>query len=59
MASSADAASMPWSFTQHQPLSTADFIKEEGRRGIELRPLTLRAPDRTKVLQPFLYLADR
>ena len=34
--SSADVASMPWAFTQHQPLGTSEFIKEAGRRGVRL-----------------------
>jgi hypothetical protein len=58
-ASSVDAASMPWAFTQHQPLGTADLIKEADRRGVRLRPVVLRALYREKVLEPFLYVTGR
>ena len=37
--SSAEVASMPWAFTQHQPLGTFDFIKEAGRCGGEAGPV--------------------
>jgi hypothetical protein len=57
--SSVDIASMPWAFTQHQPLDTANFIEEAARRGVQLRPQTLRALYRAKVLEPFLYVNSR
>jgi hypothetical protein len=52
-------ASMPWVFTQRQPLGTADFIKEAARRGVKLRPPILRVLYRAKVLEPFLYVNNR
>lgn len=55
-ASSIDVASQPWAFTQHRPLDTSEFIKEAERRGVKLRPETLRALYRQKILEPFLYL---
>ena len=58
-AASVDAASMPWAFTQQQPLGTADFIKEADRRGVRLRPIVLRALYREKVLEPLLYVSNR
>jgi hypothetical protein len=58
-ASSVDAASMPWAFTQHRPLDTAELIGEGARRGVKLRPETLRALYRVKVLEPFLYVNRR
>jgi hypothetical protein len=58
-APSVDAASMPWAFTQQQPLGTADFIKEADRRGVRLRPVVLRALYQEKVLEPFLYVSSR
>jgi hypothetical protein len=57
--SSANVASMPWAFTQHQPLGTSDFIKEAGRRGVRLELLTLRELYRRKVLEPFVYVNNR
>jgi hypothetical protein len=57
--SSADIASMPWAFTQHQPLGTSDFITEAGRRGVRLDLLTLRELYRRKVLEPFVYVNNR
>jgi hypothetical protein len=57
--SSVQVALMPWAFTQHHPLETAEFIKEAGRRGVRLRPVTLRALYRANVLEPFLYVNNR
>jgi hypothetical protein len=34
--SSAEVASMPWAFTQHQPADTAHLIGEAKRRGLTL-----------------------
>ena len=53
---SVDAASLPWAFTQHDPLDTVEFISGAARRGVKLRPETLRAFYRAKVLEPFLYV---
>ena len=47
---------MRWAFTQHHPLDTAQFTSEAARRGVKLRPETLRALYRQKVLEPFLYV---
>jgi hypothetical protein len=56
--SAIDVASMPWAFTQHHPLDTAEFIKEAESRGVNLRPETLRALYRAKLLEPLLYVTN-
>lgn len=53
------AASMPWAFTQHQPLSAAEFIREAERRGLSLRPPILRELHRQRLLIPFVYVSNR
>ena len=58
-ASNVCVASLPWAFTQHHPLDTAEFIKEAERRGVRLRPPILRSLYRVKVLEPFLYVSSR
>src|SRR5258706_11162018 len=58
-ASTVDAASMPWAFTQHQPLDTAHRIDEAKRRGLDLDLPTLRELYRYKLLAPFVYINDR
>jgi hypothetical protein len=59
VASSVDAAAMPWAFTQHQPLDTAHFISEAERRGVDLDLSTLRELYRHAVIVPFVYVSDR
>jgi hypothetical protein len=59
MTSSTDVASMPWAFTQHQPLDTDDFIKEAARRGVSLPAPELRALYRSRVVEPFAYVNNR
>ena len=56
--SSVEAASLPWAFTQHQPLSTADFLKEAGRRGVRLDLLILRELYRRGIVEPFVYVSN-
>ena len=56
--SSVEAASLPWAFTQHQPLSTADFLKEAGRRGVRLDLLILRELHRRGIVEPFVYVSN-
>ncbi len=58
-ASSADVAGMPWAFTQSQPLTSADFIKEAERRGFNVKASTLRLLYRHGLLIPFVYLGAR
>jgi hypothetical protein len=50
---------MPWAFTQSQPLTSADFVKEAERRGCDLKISTLRALYRHSLLAPFVYLSAR
>jgi hypothetical protein len=50
---------MPWAFTQHQPLGTADFITEAGHRGVRLDLLILRELYRREILAPFVYVSNR
>ncbi len=57
--SSVDVASLPWAFTQHQPLDTAHLIDEAKRRGLNLDLPTLRELYRHKLLVPFAYVNDR
>lgn len=58
-ASTVIVASMPWAFTQHQPLDTSEFIAEAGRRGFDLRLSTLRELYRHGLLAPFMYIPPR
>lgn len=51
-------ASMPWAFTQHQPLGTAEFIREAECRGVALRPPVLRELYRRRLLVPFVYVTN-
>ena len=57
--SSLSVVSMPWVFTQHQPLSTSQFIDEAKRRGVDLDTSALRQLYRRGVLVPFLYVGNR
>lgn len=57
--SSVDVASMPWAFTQNQPLGTADVITEANRRGLQLDLSTLREFYRHGLLAPFVYVNSR
>lgn len=50
---------MPWAFTQSQPLTSADFIREAERRGFDMKASTLRALYRHGLLIPFVYLGAR
>jgi hypothetical protein len=50
---------MPWAFTQSQPLTSADFIKEAERRGFNVKASTLRLLYRHGLLIPFVYLGAR
>lgn len=50
---------MPWAFTQNQPLSTSEFIKQAEGRGIALDASTLRELCRYRVLVPFVYVNNR
>lgn len=57
--SSLAVVSMPWVFTQHQPLSASQFIDEAKRRGVDLDTSALRQLYRHSVLIPFLYVGNR
>lgn len=57
--SSADVAALPWAFTQHQPLSTSEFISQAKLRGFDLNLSTLRELYRHGVLVPFVYVSNR
>ncbi len=54
-----DVASVPWAFTQHHPMDTADVVKEAERRGVSLDPSTLRELYKHGLLVPFLYVNNR
>ena len=58
-ASTVVAASLPWAFTQRQPLGTDSFISEAKRRGVDLDISTLRQLYRRGLLAPFVYINDR
>lgn len=57
--SSVDVAVMPWAFTQHQPLSSSEFISQAKRRGFDLDVGVLRELYRHGVLVPFAYVTSR
>lgn len=59
VASTVAVAAAPWTFTQHQPLSTAEFIREAERRGIRLNAAILRELYRQRLLIPFVFVSDR
>ena len=59
VASSVDVATMPWAFTQHQPLDTAHFISEAERRGVDLDLSTLRELYRHAVIVPFVCVSEQ
>jgi hypothetical protein len=50
---------MPWAFSQNRPLDTADFIREAGRRGIDLDISTIRELYRHRLLVPFVSITYR
>ena len=50
---------MPWAFTQHQPLSTSEFISQAKRRGFDLDVGVLRELYRHGMLAPFIYVSSR
>lgn len=52
-------ASMPWVFTQHQPIGTSTFISEAKRRGFDLDLSMLRELYRHNLLVPFIYVNNR
>jgi len=54
-----EVASLPWAFTQHQPLGTSEFIKEAGCRGVRLDLLVLRELYRRQILEPFVHVSNR
>jgi hypothetical protein len=49
-ATSVDVASMPRAMTQNEPLDVEDFIKEAQKRGVHLRPASLRELYRHRLL---------
>ena len=49
---------MPWAFTQHQPLSTSEFISQAKRRGFDLDVGMLRELYRHGMLVPFVYVSS-
>jgi hypothetical protein len=57
--SSVHVAVMPWAFTQHQPLSTSEFISQAKRRGFDLDVGVLRELYRHGMLVPFVYVSSR
>jgi hypothetical protein len=58
-ATAIDVASMPWAFTQHQPLDTSAFIAEAEKRGVDLDIPTLRELYRHGLLIPFVQITYR
>jgi hypothetical protein len=57
--SAVTVASMPWAFTQHQPLDTSKFISEAKRRDFDLDLSTLRELYHHKLIVPFVYVRNR
>jgi hypothetical protein len=57
--SSVAVASMPWVFTQAQPLRTSEFIAEAKRRGYDLHEYDLRELYKHQLLIPFVYVSSR
>ncbi|MGW4059727.1 hypothetical protein ACWEGE_15685 [Amycolatopsis sp. NPDC004747] len=53
------AVSMPWVFTQRDPLKLSDFISEAKRRGYDLDDATMRELYRHGLLVPFVAIYDR
>ena len=58
-ANAIEVASMPWAFTQHQPLDTSAFISEAEKRGVNLDIATLRELYRRRMLIPFVMITHR
>jgi hypothetical protein len=58
-ATSVDAASMPWAMTQNEPLTVEDFITEAQKRGVHLRPASLRELYCHRLLIPFVQVTTR
>src|SRR5450755_552868 len=54
-----NVASLPWAFTQRQPLSASQLISEAKRRGYDLDPSALRELYRLHLLIPFVYVNSR
>ena len=52
--SSIEVAALPWVFTQHQPLSTSEFIRKAKERGVRLDELMLRQLYKQRVLMPLV-----
>lgn len=50
---------MPWAMTQSEPLAVEDFIKEAQKRGVDLRPASLRELYRHRLLIPFVQVTTR
>jgi len=53
------AITLPWAFTQHHPLGTADFIRAAKERGVELTERMLRQLYRQRVLIPMVAVTNR
>jgi hypothetical protein len=53
------AASTPWAFSQESPLTTSEFYRAAGQRGIALREHQLRELWRIGALAPFGEIRDR
>ena len=52
--SSIAVVALPWVFTQHQPLSTSEFMRKSKDRGVRLDDLMLRQLYKQRVLIPFV-----
>jgi hypothetical protein len=50
---------LPWVFTQHHPLDTADFIRAAKERGVELTGRMLRQLYKQRILIPMVALTSR
>jgi hypothetical protein len=57
--STGTVASLPWMFTQHDPLNTSSFIDEAKRRGVDLDESGLRELYRHRLLIPLFYVNNR
>lgn len=54
-----DIGSLPWAFTQHQPIDTANLVREAERRGVTLDFSTLGEPYKYRLLTPLVYVNNR
>ena len=59
LGSTAEIASLPWTFTQSAPLDSDDFLREANRRNLDLDISMLRELYRHGILVPFVAVRSR